>query len=337
MNDLAARQRAWLAVAARAPSPHNAQPARWRFDGEVVELWQDASRWLAAADPGARDHRIALGMAWEALDLAAGADNWRLEAPVFDVPATAAPPLGNPTRVAWARLAPDTTADPLAAWQLERHCWRGRFADSDAATRALLADSVTRHAQVAWLLPEAAAEPVSRWHDHAAAELLRDPAVAGELRHWMRHSPRSRDWPRDGLAADCLLLSRWEAHAAALLMRPLPLRWLARLGMLRLVVSERAPIRSAAGLVLIHAAMADDPFAIGRAWYRFWLALTANGLAAVPMSSSVDEPFTRARLLQAFPLPAGRTPVNLMRVGRRPATVPASARLPVEELLMRMR
>jgi hypothetical protein len=85
--------------------------------------------------------------------------------------------------------------------------------------------------------------------------------------------------------------------------------------------------------VLIRA-HGDDPFAAGRAWYRFWLALTARGLAAVPMSSLADEPASRMRLMKAFPQPEGQVLLNAMRVGLMPAAVPVSARLPVEELLI---
>lgn len=333
MTDIAASlQRNWLAMAARAPSPHNTQPARWRFNGAVVELWQDGSRWLPAADPQARDYRIALGMAWEALSLAANLDDWRLQAPVFDSAVDAIPSSGL-MRVAHAQMSKCADADPLAQWQATRHCWRGRFVN-EAQTRAVLTACVAGHEHIATLLPESAIELLSLWHDRAAADLLGDPAVAGELHRWMRYSPATPGWACDGLSADCLLLSRWEARMASVLMRPASLRWLARLGVLRRVVSEQAATRSAAGLVLIRANRDDDPFAAGRAWYRFWLALTAHGLAAVPMSSLADEPASRIRLTRAFPQPEGQVLLNAMRVGLMPAAVPVSARLPVEELLI---
>src|SRR5690606_12154677 len=67
--------------AARAPSPHNIQPARWRFIGNEAQLFECASRWLTIGDPSGRDNRIALGMAWEGMSLALSTAGFFLEEP----------------------------------------------------------------------------------------------------------------------------------------------------------------------------------------------------------------------------------------------------------------
>src|SRR5688572_260010 len=80
-----------VALAGRAPSPHNIQPARWRFAGDTVELWEDTSRWLSVGDPTGRDNCLALGMAWEGLTIALSNEDVTL-ALTANIPAKYPPP-----------------------------------------------------------------------------------------------------------------------------------------------------------------------------------------------------------------------------------------------------
>jgi hypothetical protein len=329
-------QRDWVAQASRAPSAHNTQSARWRFVAGGVELHEDMRRWLEAADPSGRDNRIALGMAWEAMRLACGGAGWRLEDPVFD-PNPYPPRDRAVRRVASAALAraEADAIDGLAAMQSLRRCWRGEFAAADPADAARLEQCVDACAHVAMTLPHGLQGAIADAYDRAAAALLEDEPVGRELYRWMRLARRHPDWSRDGLSADCLALSRLDAAAASLLMRPLMQRWLSRLGLLKHVVSERAKTLSATRLVAIHTPDASTPFDAGRRWYRFWLAMTAAGFAAVPMSALVDVPASRAWLMSRVALPAGARLVNVMRVGPMPSPAPpVSARLPVDELIL---
>jgi len=329
-----AQFRSWVGQAARAPSAHTTQPARWRMTNAGIELHEDPMRWLSAGDRTARDQRVALGMAWEALRLAASADGWRLAEPTFDDVAWPAP---NATlrRVARAAIEPDAEADPLAAWQARRHCWRGKFASADATARAAVLGVVRAHGDVALTLPEAATRALADIYDRAAASILADAPTARELYQWLRFSRRDTRWMRDGLSADCLALGIFEARIASWLMRPNSLVWLRRCGLLSLLVSERAKTLSATCLVLIHADADASPFVVGRAWYRCWLGLTAAGFAAVPMSALVDEPQAREELVRLTALPPERIVCNVMRVGILPnSTVPVSARLPTEDLIL---
>jgi len=65
-----AQQERILAEVSRAPSVHNVQPARWRFDDDGVTLLQDRSRRLPAADPTGRDVEASLGASFEGMHLA---------------------------------------------------------------------------------------------------------------------------------------------------------------------------------------------------------------------------------------------------------------------------
>ena len=58
-------------------------------------------------------------------------------------------------------------------------------------------------------------------------------------------------------------------------------------------------------------------------------------MGGVPMSALSDSPAYAHELLAAYPLPAGRELVNVMRLGPKPIGVIArSARLPADELLL---
>ncbi len=60
-----------IAEAGRAPSAHNTQPARWRIlpDARVM-LFEDTRTRLVIGDPDGRDSRVALGAAFEGLQIA---------------------------------------------------------------------------------------------------------------------------------------------------------------------------------------------------------------------------------------------------------------------------
>ena len=327
------RRLALAALAGRAPSPHNIQPARWRFGDGTVELREVPSRWLDVGDPTGRDNRIALGMAWEGMALALSREGLGLDTDAV-APPSYPPPSDAPRLVAHGRLVP-APLDALAAMLDVRRSWRGDFPPADAARLAALDACLARHADVALALPPTAASALADDYDAAAAQGLADPAFARELHRWMRFSPAHPDWTRDGLAADCMVLSGIEAWGASIALRPRVVRVLSALSLLRAVVGEAGKVRSAARLVAIHAPDDADAFAAGRAWYRFWLDLAATGFAAVPMSALVDSPAHARKLLAAWPLPPGRKLVNLMRVGPAPAGgIPASARLPAAELLL---
>lgn len=322
----------WVALAARAPSAHNVQPARWRLRGERLELWEEPARWLAAGDPSGRDASIGLGMAWEGLHLAAGADGWTLGEPQYDV--ATYPPGASPRRRASARLEAGGAADPLAAFVAARHCCRQVFPAASADQRQRIEDVFATHADIALPAPADALGGFAAAHQRASIELLRDRAVGAELYSWLRLSPRHPDAARDGLDAACLGLGPLEALGGRVMMRPTIAALLARIGLGGLLVDEAAKTRSAAAIAVLAVPPGVDDFEAGRRWYRFWLALAGARFAAVPMSALVDTAAGREALASLQPLPAGWRGINVMRIGPAPAALPASARLPAGELLV---
>jgi nitroreductase len=62
-----------LELAARAPSLHNTQPWKWRYDDHTVELYANFKRWLPATDTATRDLVLSCGAALHHLRLALAA------------------------------------------------------------------------------------------------------------------------------------------------------------------------------------------------------------------------------------------------------------------------
>lgn len=319
--------------AGRAPSPHNIQPARWRFGGHDVELHELASRWLRVGDPTGRDNRIALGMAWEGMAIAVSEHGWTLGEPMLDA---AGYPADTATRViARAQLLHQDKPDPLVHQLERRRCYRGVFADSDPQqVLRRIGQCVAGHCSSVSIIPDKLRPSIAAWHDGASADGLRDPQFARELYQWMRFSPRNPQWQRDGLAADCLGLSTIETWGAAVAMHPTVVRVLAAAGLAKTLVSEADKVRSAAALVLLHCPATLGDFAFGRAWYRFWLELAQADLCGVPMSALADSQRHSQLLVEACPLPAEHRLINVMRIGVAPGAIARSARLPARELLL---
>lgn len=327
------QQLAMVAQAARAPSAHNIQPARWHFAGDRILLLEDPARWLSVADPNGRDNQVALGMAWEGMALALSTIGVSLSP--LETKALPYPPTAAGLRVAASgQLRPGASADPLAAAADRRRAWRGTFAPADAALRAAMDQCIAAHAALVMAAEPASTARIACWHDDAAALAFHDPAFARELFCWLRLSPRAAGWARDGLSAECMALSRWESLAASVALRPAVVRMLAALSLTGVLAAEGAKVNSAARIVLIHAARNVTDFEVGRRWYRFWLDMAGRGVAGVPMSALADSPRHAALLTGCQPLPAGHRLVNVMRFGPAPgAAIPRSARLPAEELL----
>jgi hypothetical protein len=238
-------------------------------------------------------------------------------------------------RYAHASITSGATADPLGAAIRVRRAHRGLFPVADTAQRQQLEALGRRWAAHAWVRNAESLGAIARDYDAAAAGGLRDPAFAEELYRWMRFSPRHPGWSRDGLAADCLALSSFEAWGGSIAMRPGVVRILVALGMGSVLVSEAAKVRSATALALLLAPKGEDPFTTGRAFHRFWLDLAATGFSAVPMSALADSPKHARRLLSAHAAGKDVALINVFRIGPTPhPPPPESARLPAGELLL---
>ena len=314
--------------AARAPSVHNVQPARWRFEpgGDVV-LFRALDRVLPVADPGGHDVDVSLGAAFEGMAIALSRLGLGLGMPVPERTAEAE----GCRPVVRARVTDGAVEDPLASAVPARRSYRGRF--SRRGARELSSARRLEASDVHVIDDALDIRRSSRMHDAATWRFESRPEYHAELWSWLRLSRRDPRYRRDGLTADCLALSPIERLAARVLLRPLVFSALGRLRIAPRLVSEAPQVRSAIALVLFMPLRADPAFGVGRRFYRLWLELTAAGLHAVPMSASADDPVARAQFDSL--VPKDRRLANVLRVGHAPAgRVAESPRLPVEELIV---
>lgn len=330
-----AEQLELVRFAARAPSVHNVQPARWRFRaGGEVQLYRVLERALPVADPSGRDVRQSLGAAFEGLALALSLRGLALGPPAFVVPGSADAPAGLEP-VATARVTSGGAADPLAGFVERRRAFRGRFEPASEAELAALRAHFADAADVCLVEGAPALAALARRHDRASHGFLARPDYGREFHRWCRYTRAHPDYGRDGLNGECLALSAPERAAASVLMRPGVFALLERIGLGRVLVSEAAPIRSAAAVLLFCPRRGLDPFEVGRRFHRLWLELTALGLHACPLSALADEESEGAALAREHGLDSGHVLVNALRVGPvRHARVPESPRLPPHECLL---
>lgn len=324
-------QHALVSEAARAPSVHNVQPARWRFEPNGgVRLFRATRRVLPTADPSGHDVRLSLGAAWEGLSIALSRCGLALTEPE-PLSANAGPDLAP---IVHARLvASHNGEDRLATWVEKRRSYRGTFQRTSPEVLERL--EAFRADDVSFTDPSASLAPFAAMYDHANYAFLTNPAYQDELYQWLRLERSHRDWGRDGINADCLALSASERWVASVAFRPRVFRRLVHVGIGRMLVSEAAQIRSAAALLLFVPERSLSEFAVGRRFYRLWLELTALGLSLAPMSALADSPESAAALSEMHGIPASRRLANVFRVGTPPPRgVARSPRLPVGELLV---
>ncbi len=320
-----------LAEVRLAPSVHNIQPTRWRLVNEDTLLLVEATmRRLPAADPSGHDVRLSHGAAIEGLSLALGRRGLRIAEvePVGEPGAS-----GGLQPVARITIAAGGQADGLADFVSARASWRGGFRPFDQPGEAALSMFSATAGDVQLVRDTDSIDAIARLADEAGLHFLCDDAHRAELLHWMRLSRSDPSYERDGLSAEAMAMPGVVAFGTRFVLGPLfPL--LRRLGLAATLASERGKFANSA-VALFHRPEGEDPLVTGRAFYRAWLAMTAQGLAACPVSVLADRPASNRQLIERHGVPKGRRLVNIFRLGLA-AGAPAAvrARLPVAELIV---
>lgn len=322
-------QRRIVAIGRLAPSAHNTQPARWRFDADgSIVLLGDTSRRLPCADPHDRDFALSCGAALEATALALGAQGVGLVA--IESCETGQDALRPMARLVTGGMA---SHDPLAHWVQARHTWRGGFARaSHERTQSLHAWAMSRDDDVRIASESSDRAWLAGLNDRATVGFLRDAQWRAELRAWMRFSTRHPHYRRDGMNRQALALGAVEAAGARWVLGD-AFGWLDRMGVADALVGERARSMTAAAIIVVHRPADEPALASGRVLYRRWLELTSLGFAAWPMSAAVDDPAGAAEITARMAIPAGRRLLAALRVGPASAVAPSHVRLPVDELI----
>lgn len=313
-----------------APSVHNIQPARFRFDGDgAITILEDMRRRLTVGDPTGADNWKSIGAAAEGLSMALSARGfgaevvWLEEAP------------SRMRRVARVTIVGDRSPDALRAAVPKRATWRGAFAKKDAVARNAL-DSLRETQDLQLVENTDAIAWLAKLYDKSSLVTLRDEDYRAELRSWMRLSRFNFRWGRDGLNARALALSSPEAWGAGFVLGKGGFRTLDRIGLAGTVVAEGAKVRGAAAVGVFHRPLDEHEFVTGRRFYRLWLEIAAAGLSLCPMSVLADSAEAAKAVRERFALGADRKLVTVFRIGRRPerSKQPARARLPARELIV---
>ena len=302
----------------RAPSAHNTQPWLLRYAVDEVVVGWDPDRALPDSDPAGRDLFLSLGAFVETCLIVATDAGLSVRAHV------AVDEAGHRAARIVAAATPYRT--PFSALDVERRrCARGGY-QPGRLPHETVAELSASGADVRHLPTRGLAALLSEADRH----LFGTPAVARELREWLRLSPRHPRYDLDGLTDRALGLSRVESAGLAAALSPAPYRITRRLGLpAALAASSRGLLRYD-GSVLALVGRADTRERLvehGRALMRVWLALSARGLAVHPLSQILDCPATARALGTRLGVEPGETALAVFRTGR-PLREPArSARI----------
>jgi len=317
---------------------HNTQPWRLRVEDEAIDVLVDETRNIGAFDPFRREQWQSLGCLIETMAVFAPEAGRQAHVAVL--------PDGGGLRATRLTLQPaPATASDLSRAIRRRHTERAPFAEKavppeQLAALAALADDPALHLT---LIPAdaPAAGLFAQGSVEATRAIVADPDMNGASHHWMRNSPRAVARHRDGISTATAGLSPLMTTIAQLLPEPSP----RMVGDYWVEGTERALAASAA-FGLIQVRDLDDrrgQLAVGRLWQRLHLSLTVAGLVAQPlnqMAEMVDRDRATgqsrgwAEKLAAIGGDPAWHPTFLFRLGHPARTAPASARRPLEMVLV---
>jgi hypothetical protein len=304
----------------RAPSAHNTQPWVLRPVAAGLEVGWDPARTLPAGDPSGRDLRLSLGAFIEVCLIVAAdaglATGW---GPDFSEPARRA-----------GRLVPTLSPyrSPFTAENVrKRQTNRGPYEASRLPAEVidlLAADA----ASAGGTLHHLRGEDVARLLPEADRHLYGTPAVATELREWLRLTPSHPRYEEDGLTDAALGLRRAEAVGLRAILSPAAYPLLRRVGLARLLAATSPkPLGGDQSVLVLESGTApEEQVELGRSLVRQWLLLSGAGYATHPLSQLIDCDGTRVRLAE---LAGAEDPVRLLavfRAGTAAGAAPRSAR-----------
>jgi hypothetical protein len=310
--------------ARRAPSPHNTQAWLVEVDDERrARVTSRAERLLPVEDPDYRFLTGGIGIFVEALRVAAAARGHELHD-------TFVGPAGPDALVARLELVDgERRADELPLL-LRRRTSRLAY-DGRPVPPAALDELARIAAGFGHAFHASSDRAFVRWVVGLnAATLFYDLAEddrRAEIRHWTRTSEREARAKADGFSPRCMGFPGWliraffDHHRAIRPVEPL----------VRRLYLRQMRGTATVGWIAGPWSTPREWFDAGRMLLRFWLAATAHGLVLQPFGSVITNPMAHARLDER--IERADDPVwLLLRLGYS-AEPPASARLPVDEML----
>ena len=305
-----------VAAATMAPSRHNSQPWRFRFDpaSQTIGLYADPERMLRVSDPAGRGLHLACGAALFNLRLAAAVAGRH---PVVRL----TPDAGQPLLIAAVRLAgpcqPQQQEIELHAAIAARHTNRSPFSPRPVPPGicAELAEAAQIEGAVLHFPDRQEASRLLRLAQDAERDLLADPAYRAELARWAGGA-RDREGIPDEVAGprDPERATPVRDFTPAR-PRPVGYAWF-----------EEEP------QVAVLSTLCDgraDWLRAGQAMQRAWLTATLRGVAVAPLTQPLE---TGDAWQVRDPRSGIEYPQMILRLGYG-LPVPRAPRRPVSEVL----
>ena len=173
-------------------------------------------------------------------------------------------------------------------------------------------------------------------YDESASQINQGSGYFSELIHWIRFSKSHPQFNQDGLNSKSLSLGSIEAFFGSLLMKESIFKFLCKLKLEKLLITEAPQIRSSYGICVIYASKELNSLEMGRAFVRFWLSLTKARIYVCPLSSLVD--FTESlKILNSFKPSDASVCLNVFRFGKvaDEKYIYTSPRLSVERIIFK--
>lgn len=296
-----------------APSSHNAQPWRFRLEGDALELLADRTRAQPVSDPSDRELVISCGAALGTMEIAARAHGVALD--VTELPEVRRPDVLARVRFGMAVSGAEAqSARRLYAAIPLRHTNRHPFDSTPISgpdLAALQGQAARFGIEVRFLVDEGQKRRIAELVAAADRILGRRPEFRRELADWLHTNDRSA---RDGIPAHAQGLGPLASLIGPFVARNFD--W----GPLKAARDQELALASAALAVLVSPA--DTPklwLATGRALAHLLLEATALGLASSFLNQAVELLLPRMRLQEDLSLEG--KPQLLLRLGKplRPA------------------
>lgn len=275
-----------LDLARWAPNVDNAQPFRFRWDGERLLVLRDAGRDRTRGNAGNFASHVGLGCLLEYIRIAASESNHEIELALPEDGVTHDGPCAEVAFVAGGET--DELVSGLRLRRSDRRPYEGGSLEDSVFAET--AKDMDQFAACRLHLLDAAGPDLMRYLLDAEALMWKDPHLLPEMLSWVRWSQREADRTRDGMPWQAVGVNFVVSRVMYLLSRSATLRRLAR--------GARGPERrqreqarrsidssGALGCFTTSEPMPRAMVQVGRAFARAWLRLNLAGYGLQVMAS----------------------------------------------------
>lgn len=314
-----------MEYAVKAPSGHNAQPWKFKVEGNRISIYPDYERNLPVADPENRGLFISLGCALENLLIAA--EHFGYSTTVRMKP--------EPGSMEYIEVELFQEKQPrhhvLFHFIEARQTTRNRYNRADIPKKdleRLKGAAVQEKVLMKLLIEPVDIEPVIHLAKEATLKRFSNKDLTSELKNWIRFDRRSAERTGDGIFSATLGL-------------PSGPRWLGSFFMdlgrnpKREALKTVREMESASG-VMVFVAQEKSREAwvnLGRSFQRSALMATSLNINHTHLNEVCTEPGFCEELAELLQLKAGAEPLLVIRIGYS-KKMPYSFRRPVREVLV---